>query len=90
MEATGSMKLVAAVSRKSKMPRPPIRTQSSIPKLKALNALNRNKGTSTIIHAERRERRKRFCTKLTDTSAMEIVLVRAATSKRKKNIDDHS
>ena len=76
MEATGSMKFVAAVSRKSK--------------LKALNALNRNKGTSTIIHAERRERRKRFCTKLTDTSAMEIVLVRAATSKRKKNIDDHS
>lgn len=87
--ATGSMMLVAMLSRKSKMFMPSMDIWLSGPCDREQSELRKKRGSKTQRQALRRVVLKCSCTNATDTSPKEMVDVRAATIRSRKNRADH-
>ena len=81
----GSNMLVVNVSRKSNTGMPAIFSHGMAPRESEHTALVANMGISTTRHAVRRYVLKRSRTNAIDTSAMEMVEVRAARNNNVKN-----
>ena len=90
MLATGSMTFVATVSRSVNMFIPATCIQAREPCESDVIVLRINKGRLTVRHAAVRRILKRSCMKAIDTSASEIVDVRAATIRSRKKSDDQN
>ena len=85
IELNGNKRFVAKVSRKSKIVLPNIVSVLSEPWLNEQSELNTNNGKTTIKHDERRFKPNLSQRNATITSASDIVEVKAATKRSKKN-----
>ena len=89
MPPTGSMKLVVMVSRKSNIVSPAIVYPLHGPTDSEHIGLNMRRGRVTVSTAAVRDIPARFCMNATDTSASDIVEVKAARVSNRKKSDDH-